>query len=47
MVLNNSPSFCYNCTYLLAVSSKKGAKGELFLSYFNSKVPLSIKGVIR
>lgn len=44
---NNSGDFCFGCNYLIAVSSKNGAKGELLVAPFNAKVPLSTNSLLR
>ena len=38
--------FCHDCSYLIAVSSKLAAKGELFISSVRNPVPLSINSLL-
>lgn len=42
-----SAAFCSECTYLIAVSSSKGAEGQLFLCSEKTRIPLSVKGALK
>ena len=46
-ISNSSASFCTSCQYLIAVSTEMGAKGELLIANPGSRVPLSLKGILR
>lgn len=43
----NSPHLCKGCTYLIAVTSRLGAQGEIVVTKPSIALPLSVKGVIR
>lgn len=46
-VSKDFPGFCADCSYLIAVSSNLGAKGQLTVLGKDSPVPLSINGIVR
>lgn len=47
VVNQESPHFCKSCSYLIAVSSRLGAQGEVMVSKPSDGLPLSVKGVMR
>lgn len=47
MVNTNSPVYCYNCSYMIAITTLNGAKGQLLITKINSTIPLSVNGLIR
>jgi hypothetical protein len=47
IVSNTSHVYCTGCSYLIAVISKSGAKGELFIDDLEARVPLSINGLLK
>ena len=43
----SSENFCFECTYLIAVNSEVGAKGEILISYSEAKIPLSVNAILK
>ena len=46
-ILQSSKDFCFECSYLIAVYSEVGAKGEIIFSFSEARIPLSVNGILK
>jgi len=46
-VSEESSGYCVDCSYLIAITSSKGAKGQLVVLGVDAPVPLSVNGIVK